>query len=489
MTRALVLFPHQLFAANVALAPGAPVFLIEDALYFRQYPFHQQKLVLHRASMQAHAERLRGHGRHVSYVDSARAPTMADALACVASAGVTAVDYLDPVDDWLERRLQRGLLAAGMTGRRHETPMFMTHPRLLAEHFAPGHKPAMARFYAAQRRDLGILVEDGKPVGGRWSFDADNRKRIPATVTLPRLAPPAFHPAVPLAQAHVREHYAANPGDAADFAWPVDTPGAHAALARFLDERLAKFGDYEDAIVAAEPFLFHSVLTPMLNIGLLTPAEVVEQALAHAAVHDVPLNALEGFLRQVIGWREFVRGAYRYRGQAQRTTNFWQHRRPLPLSFWNGSTGIAPVDTVIRRVLRHGYAHHIERLMVLSNFMLLCEFDPDEVYRWFMVFFIDAYDWVMVPNVYGMGLFADGGRITTKPYVSGSNYLLKMSDFARGPWCDIWDGLFWRFIDRHRDAFAAQPRMAMMARLLERMPTATLEAHRARAEGFLAGLS
>jgi deoxyribodipyrimidine photolyase-related protein len=163
-----------------------------------------------------------------------------------------------------------------------------------------------------------------------------------------------------------------------------------------------------------------------------------------------------------MGWREFIRGIYRDKGVAQRTRNYWGFKRKIPAGFYDGSTGILPVDETIKKVLKTGYCHHIERLMILGNFMLLCEFDPDEVYRWFMELFIDAYDWVMVPNIYGMSQFADGGLMATKPYISGSNYLMKMSDYPKGPWQEVWDALFWRFLDKQRAFFSANPRMGML---------------------------
>jgi len=223
----------------------------------------------------------------------------------------------------------------------------------------------------------------------------------------------------------------------------------------------------------------------MLNIGLLSPRQVIDAATGQ--MERVPLNAMEGFVRQVIGWREFVRLVYRTRGRRQRTQNFWRFSRGMPASFYDGSTGIDPVDHVIRQVLRTGYCHHIERLMVLGNFMLLCEIEPDAVYQWFMELFIDAYDWVMVPNVYGMSQYADGGLMTTKPYVSGSRYVLKMSDFKRGPWCAVWDALYWRFIDRHAEYFAGNPRMAMMAKMRIKLG-AKLDEHLQVAETFLTQL-
>ncbi|HRG90337.1 MAG TPA: FAD-binding domain-containing protein, partial [Chitinophagales bacterium] len=218
------------------------------------------------------------------------------------------------------------------------------------------------------------------------------------------------------------------------------------------------------------------------------PAQVIDVAIDYAAKNDVPLNSLEGFIRQVIGWREFIRAVYEFKGTAERTRNYWGFNRKIPASFWNGTTGIAPIDTTIRKVLRTGYCHHIERLMLLGNFMLLCEFDPDEVYRWFMELFIDAYDWVMVPNVYGMSQFADGGIMSTKPYISGSNYVLKMSDYPKGEWCEVWDALFWRFIHTRRAFFLQNPRMGMMVKTFDKIDAAKQQKHLDAAERFLAKL-
>ncbi len=180
-----------------------------------------------------------------------------------------------------------------------------------------------------------------------------------------------------------------------------------------------------------------------------------------------------------------MRATYEINGVAQRTTNFWKHHQAIPQSFWKGETGILPIDHVIKKVTRHGFAHHIERLMVLGNFMMLCGFDPDEVYHWFMAMFIDSYDWVMVPNVYAMSQYADGGTFTTKPYFSGSNYLRKMSDYPKGDWQAVWDGLFWQFIARHRDFFLSNPRLAMMARLWNKMDPEKQSGHLHQARQFL----
>jgi deoxyribodipyrimidine photolyase-related protein len=290
--------------------------------------------------------------------------------------------------------------------------------------------------------------------------------------------------------AYVAAHFPGNPGQLdLQPRYPTDRTGALAWLDAFLQERFADFGIYEDALVAQESILHHSVLTPMLNVGLLTPDEVIEAAIHHGAQHAIPLNSVEGFVRQVLGWREFIRAVYLLRGREERTRNFWGFTRPIPAAYWTGETGIPPVDIVIRKVLATGYCHHIERLMVLGNWMLLQEFDPDEVYRWFMALFMDAYDWVMVPNVYGMSQFADGGLMSTKPYISGSNYLVKMGDFAKGPWQQTWDGLFWRFMDRQRVFFGGNPRLGMLLQTLDKMDADKRRAHmRAAEEGLGIGI-
>jgi deoxyribodipyrimidine photolyase-related protein len=259
-------------------------------------------------------------------------------------------------------------------------------------------------------------------------------------------------------------------------------------LQGFLEQRFHEFGAYEDAIVKEEHFLNHSLLSPLINVGLLSPSDVINKAIAYAETHEVPINSTEGFVRQILGWREFIRGVYEVKGTEERTKNFWQFSRKIPKSFYTGTTGIQPVDDVISKVLKTGYAHHIERLMVLGNFMVLCEFDPDEVYKWFMELFIDAYDWVMVPNVYGMSLYADGGLMSTKPYISSSNYIMKMSNYAKGDWQDTWDGLFWSFMDKHSDFFSSNPRLGMLLGNLNRMNQETKETHFKNASQFLKAL-
>ncbi|MBL6871935.1 MAG: cryptochrome/photolyase family protein, partial [Flavobacteriales bacterium] len=220
----------------------------------------------------------------------------------------------------------------------------------------------------------------------------------------------------------------------------------------------------------------------------LYPKIIVNKTLEYYKKNNIPINSCEGFIRQIIGWREFIRGVYRCKGTEERTKNFWGFNRKIPESFYSGTTGIEPLDDTIHKINKSGYANHIERLMIVGNFMLLCEFDPDEVYRWFMELFIDSYDWVMVPNVYGMSQFADGGLMSSKPYISSSNYIIKMSNYKKGEWCKIWDGLFWNFMDKQRAFFLKNPRMRMLISSFDKMDSSKKETHLVTADNFLNSL-
>ena len=469
-----LLFPHQLFEHSPLAGNGLPVYLVEEFLFFKQYAFHKQKLAFHRASMMRYADWLRKKGVTVHYVDSQQ-PT-SDARRLIAdlhAQGVGTIHYVDVTDNWLERRLVQTATRLGITCKQYPSPLFLNSREDLGTFFKPGKKRFFqTEFYIQQRKKRGILVNsDEGPVGGKWSFDEDNRKKYPKGLAPPAVDYPADDAFQAEARQYVNQHFAHNPGSLGSHPlYPSSFEGSREWLQQFLAHRFADFGAYEDAIVAENSILHHSVLTPMLNTGLLTAQHVVDASLAFAAANDIPLNSTEGFIRQVTGWREFIRGVYEAKGTEQRTRNYWQFGRKIPASFYDGTTGIGPVDSTIRQVLATGYCHHIERLMVLGNFMLLCEFDPDEVYRWFMELFIDAYDWVMVPNIYGMSQFADGGLMSTKPYISGSNYLMKMSNYQKGPWQDVWDALFWRFMHVHRSFFTQNPRLGMLVKTFDKMP-------------------
>lgn len=484
MRPAILIFPHQLFRHHPGFSKEREIFLVEEPLFFTggRFPlkFHKKKLVLHRASMQAYQKKLESNGHRVHYIDF-----KTDLFQILCQKKVDEIWFADPVDSWLKDRLKKEAQKNRIKTHLFPSPGFLTPEDWIFSFFKEARHFSMTSFYIAQRKRLKILVENEKPTGGKWSFDPANRKKIPRDMAIPAMPSYESNPFVEEAKRYVEKHFHDNPGSTDDFIYPVTSEASKRWLKDFLKKKLKYFGDYQDAMMKDEPFLFHSVLTPMLNIGLLTPDQIVEETLIYTEKEPVPLSCLEGFLRQIIGWREFMRAVYLVKGEEERSTNFFQHSRKLPLSFYNGSTGLAPLDTVIHRLLQHAYVHHIERLMILGNIMLLGEIEPDKVYRWFMELFIDAYDWVMVPNVYGMSQHADGGLITTKPYISSSRYIRKMSDFAEGEWCRIWDGLYWRFIHYHRDFFKKHPRMKIMTDQIDRMGRQRLKQHLDIAESFL----
>ncbi|MEM9820670.1 MAG: cryptochrome/photolyase family protein [Bacteroidota bacterium] len=468
-----LIFPHQLFAQSVLLDNDQPIVLVEEYLFFKHFAFHQQKLAFHRATMKFYASYLQAQDKNLDYVEAIEERADVRVLfANLAEQGVEEIHYIDTNDDWLEKRIQSSAKEHGLQTQIAPSPMFLNSREDLSGFFRSDKKKFFqTKFYIEQRKKRDILLEVGdQPVGGKWSFDPENRKKYPRKKTPPAIQYPDSTPHYEEAVQYVKKHFADNPGDlSSECLYPTDYQSTQLWLQQFFEQRFHEFGPYEDAIVAEHTILNHSVLTPMLNVGLIRPDEVIQSALHFAAKTDVPINSLEGFIRQIIGWREFIRGVYLCKGTEERTKNYWGFERKIPQSFYDGTTGIDPVDNTIQKVLKTGYCHHIERLMVLGNFMLLCEFDPDEVYRWFMELFIDAYDWVMVPNVYGMSQFADGGLMSTKPYISGSNYLMKMSNYKKGDWQATWDALFWRFMHVHRDFFTRNPRLGMLVRSFDKM--------------------
>jgi len=492
---AALIFPHQLYSKHPVLAESPEkVVLIEDSLFFsdRQYPMqmHAQKIAYHRETMAGDAKSLQK-TVNVEYLTwSSPDSQIGQLFSEFASSGFDLVTVCDVHDFSLEKRLR-------LSAKRHElelkwlpAPMFLNTVEDNVSYRSQRKRWFMADFYQWQRKRFDVLMDDGKPRGGKWSFDEDNRKKYPkkAVGQLPVITPARNSAVRKEVVNSVTHDFPQAPGEAGRSYYPSTHKSASAWLDVFLEERFEHFGIYEDAIVPDQGWLYHSVLTPMLNIGLLTPKQILDRSMTAADSFDTPLNSVEGFIRQIIGWREFMRATYDDLGVTMRTTNHWQHHRPMPESFYQGTTGIEPVDNTIHRILETGYCHHIERLMVLGGFMFLCEIDPDDIYRWFMEMFIDSYDWVMVPNVYAMSQNADGGLITTKPYFSGSNYILKMSHYKKGEWSEIWDALFWRWILLHKKSLAGNPRWAMMCRNADRLDPARVKQLKTTAETYLKSL-
>lgn len=488
MDSAVLIFPHQLYKHHPALVKGREVYLIEYGLFFDQYEFHKQKLVLHRSTMKYYVQYLSSLGYAVKYIEiNNRLADLDVLLADLKLAGIKKISYADTVDYLLERRLKRYSKKHQLVPDKLISPNFILSQADNEQYFAE-NKFLLRDYYVHIRKKLDVMLDKGKPIGGQWVFDADNRKKIPKGTPLPALPQVPENEFVKEAKQYIEEYFFSNYGSVDRCPYPTTHSEAEVWLEGFLKERFTNYGIYQDAIMQGENWLFHSILTPMLNIGLLSPSDIIDRAIEYAQQNDVPVNSLEGFVRQILGWREYIRAVYEAKGNKQRTQNYWQHTRKIPKSFWLGNTGILPVDDAIKGLKATAYNHHIQRLMVLGNFMLLCEFDPDEVYRWFMALYIDSYDWVMVPNVYGMSQYADGGLMSTKPYISGSNYVLKMSNYPKGEWCEVWDGLFWRFIHKHYEAFSKNPRMSMMAVQVDKMNPVKLNAHLKIANDFLKGM-
>ena len=484
----LVILGNQLFPTDcLPPADSTPVFMAEDMGLCTYVRHHQQKIVLFLAAMRAYADELKEAGYQVSYsrLDDGADGSYEDKLqAALEEQGAKHLQHFEIEDKPMESRIVRFAEDRGLEREELPSPMFTCSRDGFASFAENKSRLLMGDFYKQQRRRLDVLLDsDEKPVGGQWSFDADNRKKLPRSVQPPEIEWADRNEHVEDVIKLVQRHFADHPGDAEAFCWPTTRAEARSWLDDFVAKRLEQFGPYEDAISSRSDTVFHSVLSPCLNLGLLTPNEVIDKALCRA--DDVPLSSLEGFVRQIIGWREFVRGIYQEFSERQESANFWSHEREMTDSWHEGTTGIPPLDDTIRTALRLGWTHHIPRLMVLGNLMTLCEIRPSSAHRWFMEMYVDSSEWVMGPNVYGMGLFSDGGVFATKPYICGSNYLLKMSDYKKGPWCDVVDGLYWRFIDKHRDFFSGNPRLALMPRALDRLDDERRERIFSAAEAFL----
>ncbi len=378
------------------------------------------------------------------------------------------VSFFEIEDRLFEERILKFLKKRGVVVKQINSPMFLTSRDEFKKYLSKYKKPFMANFYKIIRTKLNILMDkNGKPKDGRWSFDEENRKKLPKDIKIPSISKLDHSRHTNDLKKFINSNFSDHPGKTENFWFPTTRKEAHKKLDEFFKQRINLFGDYEDAVSEKSNTMFHSALSPLINLGLLTPEEILVKL--KKIEKKVPINSFEGYLRQIIGWREFMRGIYQNFGSQMEKSNFFNHKRKMKKSWYNGTTGLEPLDFSIKNAERFGWSHHIERLMILSNIMNLCEIHPKQVYKWFMEMFVDSSDWVMSPNVYGMGLFSDGGIFATKPYICGSSYFLKMMHFKKGPWCDVMDGLYWKFIDKNKKFFLKNPRLAMMVRVSEKM--------------------
>lgn len=482
-----IIFPHQLFENCTLLNEGGTFYIIEEFLFFKQYNFHKQKIAFHRSSMKFYESYLKTLNKNVIYIDSK--DERSDIRIFLSSLNQnSSITFSEISDNWLQKRIKESCEKHNHNFRSLESPYFINQKSDLNSFFHSDKKKFyQTSFYIEQRKKHKILInEENQAVGGKWSFDTENRKKYPKGKEAPTIDSVENNSFYDEAFTYVSKHYSQNPGElSAKPIYPFQFNSSKRWLGDFLENRFIEFGVYEDAIVDSEHFLNHSVISPMLNVGLLTPKNVINKTIAIANEKEIPLNSLEGFIRQVIGWREFIRGVYLVKGTQERNGNFFKHKTKMPVSFYNGTTGIEPIDNTIRKLNKTAYSHHIERLMLLGNFMLLCEINPKDIYKWFMELYIDAYDWVMVPNVYGMSQFADGGLMSTKPYISSSNYIKKMSNYKKGDWEQTWDALYWRFINKHRETFAKNIRMNFMIKLYDKKTDEVKQEMEQKAQAFL----
>lgn len=476
---ATVILPNQLYANHPHIL-GVSLYLVEEDTYFTRYRFHKKKLILHRASMKAYQASL---NKEIHYIENQRGKTLSHLFEVLKSEKINKIKMTEVLDHKLEYRLRKLSKEHGIELRISCSPGFLTNTQWIQDFFS-SHRFHMTSFYIAQRKRMKILTENGKAVGGKWSFDPENRKRLPKDQKVPDPWNPESNDFVKEATEYILERFEFNPGDHREFNYPVTTEDSITGLNDFVDTRLLFFGDYQDAITPRSRYVFHSLISPTLNIGILSPQKVLDRVIQAYDDQKISLNNAEGFIRQLIGWREYMRAVYLLKGVEMKEGNFWGYSRALPDSFYSASTGLAPLDDILSKVNQTAYAHHIERLMVLGNFTLLTGVDPKNVFNWFMEMFIDSYEWVMVPNVMAMSQYADPS-ITTKPYISSSSYLTRMSDYPRAGWGNIWDALFWNFIIMNRKKISSIPRMKVILYNLDRMKEEKKAIHVERALEFL----
>mgnify|MGYP003335218215 CR=1 FL=1 len=443
----LLLFPNQLFHLEYLPKNITKIYLIEHPLFFgkreKQYKFNKLKLILHCASMQNYKELLQKKGfsiQYVSYHDFSyqKFPK-------------TNVNCFEVNDHLLEKELKKYNSKINFL----PSPNFLLSMQDLDEYHEKNKSKKLVKhqdFYIFVRNKLNILKNSK-------TYDAENRKKIPSGTNIPSLPKVQKNKFITNATHYVNKHFSENYGST-NLLYPICHIESKKWFQDFLKNKLQKFGEYQDAIVGKEDFLFHSVISPMLNIGLLSPKHIVQEIEKYYSDNKskIGINNYEGFIRQIIGWREYQRYCYHFYYKEMTTSNIFGNSRCLNSKWYNGSLGIKPVDDAIKMAFEYGYLHHILRLMIMTNFMNLCGIQPKEVYRWFMEFSVDSYDWVMIQNVYSMGMWADGGLTMRKPYISADNYVLNMSNYTcKENWCPIWKSLYYVFLEKHQTILRSTP--------------------------------
>ncbi|HCB64284.1 MAG TPA: cryptochrome/photolyase family protein [Fusobacteria bacterium] len=430
-----LILPNQLFEIKDKkykyILYEHPMFFFRDGMKFNKI-----RIALHRASFRIFYNDLKRKGFDVDYVSFNEELKIDNAT------------MFDPIDESVLESLSHLKLTI------LNSPNFINSKEEVYN-FRFSGRYSQTTFYNYQRVHRNILMKLGKPVGGKFSFDTENRKKLPRGTEIPkRIRYDSIY--LDEAKKYTEKHFPSHYGNLDNVnLFPFSRETAEKSLDIFLNTNLENFGPYQDSIDSENAFLFHSNISFALNVGLLSPNKVVEKAVAKYNGDNIA--SVEGFVRQILGWREYMRLLY-VRERKNIKANKLSSYNKVNEKWYRGTTGILPIDNTVKRAFNYGYLHHIERLMVMANFMNLCSIHPDDVYKWFMEFAVDSYDWVMLGNVYSMGLFADGGLSTTKPYVTSSNYILKMSNYKKGKWCEIWDALYYNFLNTHREIISKNRR-------------------------------
>lgn len=489
MKSALVLYPSQLFPVS-ELPEVDTVIMVEEPIYFgtdREFPakFHKQKLILHRASMRRYAEEVLWPAKYdVEYIGLDVLYETSDIIDRAKK--FDQIFVFDPINSTITKRL--------LEARRERdnapaiqflpSPNFYLKDQDIRQFFAGKHQNVFADFYQWQRERFNILIsEDYKPVGGQWSFEDKSHSRVPQDLTPPSFEVYGDNKFVKEATEFVDKRFGENPGST-DFIWPTNHAEAAKWLQDFVEGRLKDFGPYKNAIDGKAMWLYHSALLSSLNTGLLGPKQVVEAAIKSQAKNQIPIESLEAFVRQILGHREFHRGLYVTKADQLLSKNHFNGHRRLTPAWYSGTTGIPPLDDVARKVNDHAYIHRAERIMVAGNMMLLAEIRTDEIYRWFNEMLVDAYDWMTLPFIHGLQAF-EPANTGMRPAIAPSGYILQMSHYERGIWSDVWDGLFWRFIEKHKGLIKHDPSMRAIVQRFDRMDADHKRIIGYRADDFL----
>lgn len=471
MVEAGIILGNQLFDFKYYKNFPDLLFMAEDRELCTHYKYHKHKIIHFLSSMRKYRDLLLDKGKRVEYYDLNQSLSYLDKLSdYMAKNNISKLIFYEIEDKFFEKKIIEFLESRKIEFIVYKNPMFLVSRKEFKDYLSRVKKPFLNSFYIELRKKYEILLDQEEPIGGSWNFDSQNRKKIPKKFDVTSFIPDKIDDDITNEVKNlVSTMFSEHPGEVDSYWIPNDRKTSIKYFKEYMKNRFAHFGTYQDALDNRNPFLYHSLISPALNIGFVTPLEIIQYVQSQLKDDHENINSVEGFIRQVLGWREFVRGIYQNFDHIQQEKNFFNHQRKLTHHWYDGTTGIPPLDDAIKKADKWGYCHHIERLMVIGNMMLLLEVHPQEVYKWFMEMFVDSSDWVMGPNVFGMSQFSDGGIFATKPYISGSNYLLKMGHYKKDKWCDAIDGLYWGFISDKSDFLKKNHRMSMMVSSLNKM--------------------